>query len=114
MNNPYRQSGRWSVNIIGRCVFGLMSLICTVAFGGFAVLLWRWGNNAAGWKNIILRELLIDGFAFASFFMLLVTISCWSRGSSRVDRLLAKQTPRAYFLILTFAITVCTIGLLRR
>ena len=113
MNDRRHQSIHRSVNFIGRCVFGLLSLMCTVAFGGFAFLLWRWGNNAAGWKNIVLRELLISGFVFASIFMFLVTVSCWTKGSARIDHLLATRTPKAFLLVLTFAITVCVIGLLR-
>ena len=104
---------RRGVDLIGQFFFGLMALVCSIAFGGFAFLLFNWGQKAQGWQNILLREFLIHVFGFVSLFMLLVTASFWSAGNTRLRKALEARLPKAFLLIMLFAFTVMTIGLLR-
>ena len=103
--------------ILGRFIFGLMSLTCTVAFGAVGGIMRFRGRKVVGLPNIVLRELLVHGFLFVAVFMLLITIRCWTAqtgDSPRIDRMLAKRTPLASVLILAFACTMCVMAVINR
>jgi hypothetical protein len=105
---PPTRSAHISVGPAGRAVFGFFAFLSGLAFGAFAVGLAL--VKPVGWLNLLLRHLLMDGFAVASVFMFLTAITFWTGGSRWTDPIVRKMTPKMIVLIIAFAIGICVFG----
>jgi len=63
---------RTFTDCLGRAVFGLLSLLCAIAFGGAVYLLFQVAQPQGFWKQVVWHA-LVDGFLLLSVFMLIVT-----------------------------------------
>ena len=91
-----------STGPLGRALFGLGAFVVSLAFGAYAVFLAVMLVKAAQpvvlWR-IVVAHVIIDLFAVASIFMLLLAVSFWAGGSRWADPLLYRIMPKALVAI---------------
>lgn len=94
-----------STDRLGRAVFGTLSLLCALAFGGAVFLLFQVAQPQGFWKQI-LWHVLVDGFLVLSVFMLLVTAHFWNIGGRLTETLLKNLSVKAGICLAAFVIFV--------
>ena len=94
-----------STDRLGRAVFGTLSLVCAIAFGGAVFLLFQVAQPQGIWKQL-LWHVLVDGFLVLSVFMLLVTAHFWNIGGRLTETLLKKLSVKAGICLAAFVIFV--------
>ena len=99
-----------STDRLGRAVFGALSLLCAIAFGGAVYLLFVKAQPQGVWKQL-LWHVLADGFLVLSAFMLLVTAHFWNIGGRLTATLLKKLRVKAGICLAAFVIFVTVTAL---
>lgn len=92
-----------SVNRFGRALFGLLSLVCAVFFGGMVFLLCWKGQPQAVWKQIM-WHVLVDVFMLLAVFMLVTTAHFWAIGGRLTEKLLEKIGVKAGIALMVLVI----------
>lgn len=94
-----------STDRLGRAIFGTLSLLCAIAFGGAIYLLFVKAQPQGFWKQL-LWHVLVDGFLVLSVFMLLVTAHFWNIGGRLTETLLKKLSVKAGICLAAFVLFV--------
>jgi hypothetical protein len=103
---------RTFTDCLGRAVFGLLSLLCAIAFGGAVYLLFQVAQPQGFWKQVVWHA-LVDGFLLLSVFMLIVTAHFWSIGGKLTEILLKRLFVKGSLCVAAFVVFVMATVVIR-
>ena len=103
---------RTFTDCLGRAVFGLLSLLCAIAFGGAVYLLFQVAQPQDFWKQVVWHA-LVDGFLLLSVFMLIVTAHFWSIGGMLTEILLKRLFVKGSLCVAAFVVFVMATVVIR-
>ena len=95
----------WSVNVVGRFVFGALALLAALAFGMFFVVTMFLAPGPTSWTAVAFQGVIGAGLLIGAIFLSLATIHAWFP-SQWSTRWLTHYLPSGGLIVVLFVVAV--------